>query len=45
MVDYDDVFSTSINHLKKLQNDGNYCLTLADNIITKIHQLIENTEA
>ena len=43
MVDYDDVFSTSINHLKKLQNDAKYCLKLAENIITNINELIEDT--
>lgn len=42
MVDYDDVFSTSINQLKKLQNEANYCLKLAGNIITNINELIED---
>lgn len=45
MVDYDDVFSTSINKLKKLQNEANYCLKLAENIITNINELIGDTEA
>lgn len=42
IVDYDDVFSKSIEKLKKLQNDANYCLKLAGNIITNLNELIEN---
>lgn len=38
--DYDDVFSDRIN---KLQNEVNFCLTLAENIITNINELIEDT--
>lgn len=44
MVDYDDVFSTSINHLKKLENEAKYCLKLAGNIITNLNELIGDTE-
>ncbi len=40
--DYDDVFSDRIN---KLQNEANYCLKLAGNIINNINELIEDTEA